>query len=65
MRSPDPQMELTPLMSPALAGGFFPTSVTWETPAIYQLISTIMAFIKKKKKERKKKFRKYRVLVGT
>ena len=58
MRSPDPQMELTPLMSPALAGGFFPTSVTWETPAIYQLISTIMAFIKKKKERKKEKKQK-------
>ena len=42
-------------MSPALAGGFFPTSATWETPAMYQLISTIMALIKKKKKRKEKK----------
>ena len=42
-------------MSPALAGGFFPTSATWETPAMYQLISTIMALIKKKKERKKEK----------
>ena len=27
---PDPGMEPTSLMSPALAGGFFTTSATWE-----------------------------------
>ena len=27
---PDPGMELTSLMSPALAGGYFTTSATWE-----------------------------------
>ena len=28
---PDPGIKPTSLMSPALAGGFFPTSATWET----------------------------------
>ena len=27
---PDPEIELMSLMSPALAGGFFTTSATWE-----------------------------------
>ena len=27
---PDPGIETKPLMSPALAGGFFTTSITWE-----------------------------------
>ena len=27
---PDPEIKLTYLMSPALAGGFFTTSTTWE-----------------------------------
>ena len=31
---PDPEIEPTSLMSPALAGGFFPTSATWEAPVI-------------------------------
>ena len=29
---PDPGIELTSLMSPALADGFFTTSTTWEAP---------------------------------
>ena len=29
---PDPGIELASLMSPALAGGFFTTSATWEVP---------------------------------
>ena len=29
---PDPGIEPTSLMSPALAGGFFITSTTWEAP---------------------------------
>ena len=29
---PDPGVELASLMSPALAGGFFTTSATWEAP---------------------------------
>ena len=29
---PDPGFELTSLTSPALAGGFFTTSATWEAP---------------------------------
>ena len=28
---PDPEMESTCLMSPALAGGFFTTTTIWET----------------------------------
>ena len=31
---PDPGIELASLMSPALAGGFFTTSATWEAPRI-------------------------------
>ena len=31
---PDPGIEPTSLMFPALAGGFFTTSTTWEAPAI-------------------------------
>ena len=31
---PDPGIELTSLMSPALAGRFFTTSVTWEAPEL-------------------------------
>ena len=30
---PDPGIELASLMSPALAGGFFTTSTTWEALA--------------------------------
>ena len=29
---PNPGIKPTPLMSPALAGGFFTTSSTWEAP---------------------------------
>ena len=29
---PNPGIEPPPLVSPALAGGFFITSATWETP---------------------------------
>ena len=31
---PDSGIELVSLMSPALAGGFFTTSATWDTPKI-------------------------------
>ena len=31
---PDPGIEPTSLASPALAGGFLATSVTWETPVL-------------------------------
>ena len=30
---PDPGIEPMSLMSPALAGGFFTASATWETPS--------------------------------
>ena len=33
---PDPGIELVSLMSPALAGGFFTTSATWEAWALDQ-----------------------------
>ena len=36
---PDPGIEPTFLMSPALAGTFFTTSATWETLIIFNLIS--------------------------
>ena len=32
---PDPGIKPTSLMSPALAGGFFITSATWEAPYVY------------------------------
>ena len=31
---PDPEMEPMSLTSPALAGGFFATSATWEAPDV-------------------------------
>ena len=34
---PDPGMEREYLMSPVLAGGFFTTSTTWETPVYRQI----------------------------
>ena len=34
---PDPGIELGSLMSPALAGGFFTTSTTWEAPSIPEI----------------------------
>ena len=38
---PDPGIELTSLTSPALAGGFFTTNVTWEAHfmEIYELVN--------------------------
>ena len=33
---PDPGIEPTPLMSPALAGRFFTTSATWEAQGLVQ-----------------------------
>ena len=33
---PNPGIEPTSLMSPALAGRFFTTSITWEVPRIYR-----------------------------
>ena len=32
---PNPVMELMSLASPALAGGFFTTSATWEAPILF------------------------------
>ena len=34
---PHPGMEPTSPASPALAGGFFPTSTTWEAQSLYNL----------------------------
>ena len=34
---PDPEIKPTFLMSPALAGGFFTTSATWETLQLHDL----------------------------
>ena len=34
---PDPGIELTSLMSPALVGGFFTASATWEEPNTSQV----------------------------
>ena len=36
---PDPGIKPVPLASPALAGGFFTTSATWEAPVIIYRIS--------------------------
>jgi len=35
---PDPGIELTSLLSPALAGGFFTNCATWEIPELYAQI---------------------------
>ena len=44
---PDPRIELTSLMSPALAGGFFTTSATWEAQANHgSLVKSIPCFFK-------------------
>ena len=32
---PDPEIRPRSLVSPALAGGFFTTSTTWEAPCLY------------------------------
>ena len=40
---PDPGIEPTSLMSPALAGGFFTTSTTWEAPSKEQVSFNFMA----------------------
>ena len=34
---PNPGIELGSLMSPALAGGFFTTSTTWEAPGLPEI----------------------------
>ena len=39
---PDPRIETVSLMSLALAGGFFTTSVTWEAPVYPPLIHRIV-----------------------
>ena len=36
---PNPGIEPTSLMSPALVGGFFTTSAHWEAPAIHCLVN--------------------------
>ena len=38
---PAPGTELAALMSPALAGGLFTTSATWEAPSFSYLMETI------------------------
>ena len=43
---PDPEIELTSLISPALAGGFFISGATWEVQKVHDDIKK-----KKKKKE--------------
>ena len=44
---PDPGIKPMSLISPALAGGFFTTSTTWEVPCIYvcKYICTICMFV--------------------
>ena len=40
----DPGIKLASLMSPALAGGFFTTSTTWEAPAKVLLLLLLSHF---------------------
>ena len=35
---PNPGIELTSLMSPALTGGFFSPSTTWEAPKVFSAV---------------------------
>ena len=42
---PDPGMELTSLASPALAGGFFTTSATYEAPILLFLALYLWATV--------------------
>ena len=39
----DPGIEPTSLTSPALAGGFFTTSATWEAPYVYRACCVTMS----------------------
>ena len=41
---PDPGIELVPFGSPALAGGFFTTSTTWEGPVKVLLLLLLSRF---------------------
>ena len=41
---PDPGIEPQSLISPALAGGFFTTSATWEAPTIHQMQTSTVRF---------------------
>ena len=41
---PDPGIKPTSLMSPALAGGFFTTSATWEVPKSFLSFSLSLFF---------------------
>ena len=45
---PDPGTELTSLMSPALAGGFFTTSTTWEVQKTCKVHKVASALIMKR-----------------
>jgi len=38
----DPRMEPESLTSPALAGEFFTSSVTWEAPVLHEVILNIV-----------------------
>ena len=38
---PDPGIEPTSLTSPALVGGFFTTSTTWEASKLYVYVTTV------------------------
>ena len=42
---PDPGMEPTSRMSPALAGGFFTTRATWEAPRFHTHALTYAIFV--------------------
>ena len=42
---PDPGIEPRSLISPALAGGFFTITATWEAPSYIQLHSTKMLYL--------------------
>ena len=43
--SPDPGIKPTSLTSPAVAGGFFTTSATWETPSYMRMFTQIYLYI--------------------
>ena len=45
MGSPDPGIKPTSLTSPAVAGGFFTTNATWETPSYMCIFTQIYLYI--------------------
>ena len=51
---PNPGIEPMSHKSPALAGGFFTTSTTWEVCIFYHSKKVLTFFLKKTKKEKKR-----------